>query len=83
MMTQNDWATMEENKNLLELLNLINTVLLSLGTINETERKRAACQNYTRIFQDKFETLGDFRKRFNAAVQTLKQVEEDVPGNET
>jgi hypothetical protein len=50
----------EANESPLDLLNLINTVPLFPGTINETERKRTARQNYTRIFHDKFETLGDF-----------------------
>ena len=77
------WTNLQNSENPVELLNLINTVCLTPGNLSEGERKRTARKSYTNIFQDKYETVGDFRKRFNAALETLAQVGETQPDEET
>jgi hypothetical protein len=70
---QQDWAAVSQAEDPVALLGLINQVCMTPGAHSAQERIRAAMQGYHTLKQSKYESLGDYRKRFDAAVQTMVQ----------
>lgn len=68
-----DWANVSQSEDPRELLNLINMVCMTPGSYSQEERMHAARTSYHTLKQWKLESLGDFRKRFDAAIETLRQ----------
>jgi hypothetical protein len=73
LLAQQDWIEVSQYENPLELLRLLNRVCMTPGSYSQEERMHAARTSYHTLKQWKSESLGDFRKRFDAAVETLKQ----------
>jgi hypothetical protein len=69
------WTNVLQLEDPKELLILINMVWMTPGSYSQEERMHTARTSYHTLKRWKLESLGDFRKRFDAAIETLRQSE--------
>jgi hypothetical protein len=69
---QQDWAAVSLAEDPVALLGLFNQMCMTPGA-HSAQKRFPAMQGYHTLKQSKYESLGDYRKRFDAAVQTMGQ----------
>jgi hypothetical protein len=70
---QANWNTVDTAQNPIRLLELIDGVCMTPGMFIQAERMHSALQSYYAIKQSRMESLGDFRRRFDAALTSMMQ----------